>query len=515
MSTKIQRKELLRSAIEQGTIAPAIVNYLGTGVNVFAPTPIEGLGLSIFDFSKADTKVVGIDGLEVEIPTIVNLFPNPHFKKTSGSKTSMEAVSNELATSVGVKAGAGLFSGGIKGNFKASRKDATYGYYTYLYESIGYAEMRLSTYDPQYFSDDFAADLDALPATYSQESYPQFASFFEKWGLYFLDHSRLGGELDATNAVITSSNTSTYSAETDINAQYQGLFYSGSFDASVTGTQSWASFSEFSETQFYIEGGTPATQGAIAGINPLEPSQQTVDDHTAWLESLAKAPAPVHMQFQPIASLAGNKAQAMNEAAYVYITSVQFATELKVSSEYAGIWNGETSIHVNGVYIEPQESNQTGFQVVVLDRNNPATIVNNRFFSYDLDNWENTYEAMYNEMYSFLQPITDDNIVVFSSIGVILGAFPTPNMQNYFTNILGCGKALQMWANDKATILSGGGVVTNLYYGVGVPNNGLGAGAAYYFDMYYEFKNYKVYRNLNGASLVLKSSGKTTIEAAD
>ena len=515
MSVKIQPEELLRRAAEQGTITPAIIDYLGTGVNVFAPNPIEGLGLSIFDFSKAGTKMRDIGGIEVEIPSIVSLLPNPRYESTTGSSTSMESVSNDLAASVGVKGNAGMFSGGIKGSFKASRQDASYGYFTYLYETIGYAEMSLNSYDPQYFLDDFAADLDALPATYSQESYPQFAAFFEKWGLYFLGYAHLGGELDATNAVVTDSTTSTYSAQVDINAQYKGLFYSGSFESSVTASQSWASFSEKSETQFYIQGGTPATQGAIASINPLDPSQQTVDEHNAWLESLAESPAPINMQFQPIAILAGDKAQAMNEAANVYITSVQFATELTFDNETTGLWDGGTAVHVDGRYIAPAASNETGFQVVVLDRQNPATVVDNRFFSYDRDNWENTYEAMYNDMYSFLSPISDDHIVVFNSIGILLATFPTSNMQTYFTNVLGCGKALQQWSNDKATYTSGGGVVAHLYYGVGVPGNGIGAGSAYSYDMYGEFFSYTTYRNLNGASLVLKSSGKTTIEAAD
>lgn len=517
MLSKIEQKELLKIAVEQGTITPAIVDYLGTSVDVFAKNPIAGLGLKVFDFSKAGVKPVSIDGVEIDIPEIVDLLPNSKINQTAGSKTSMDVVSNELAASMGVKGDAGLFSAGVKASFRTSNKSAAYAFYSYVYESISYAEMKLNSIDSKYFTDDFASDLNALPESFSQDNYPQFATFFEKWGLYYLFHSGLGGELDTTNAVATSDSTTTATAQVDLSAQYKGLYYAGSFDASVTASASWSVFSSESVTQAYIQGGSLEAQGKVLAINPLEPSDNTVNAHTDWLKSLSENPAPTQMYFKPISGLAGSKKAAMDEAAHFYISSIQFASDLqfvKNTGSGGGTWNGGTAVYVNGVYERATSLENPGYQVLVLDRNQPSKVIDNRFFSFQRDNWENTYEQMYHDMYQFLEPIGNDCIVVFNSFQMLGGAFPTPDMQNYFTNVIGTGKALQQWADNSTVQQTGNGETVVVFDGTGIPNNGLGSGAGYFLGLFTPFYTVTTYRILNGATLVLGSNGKTEIMSA-
>lgn len=523
MSVLIQqeKEQLLQKAAQQKTLAPAIIDYLGTAVDVFAPTPAEGLGLSIFDFSKAETKTVEIAGIELDIPSIVNLLPNTKISQQAGAKTSVISVANEISASVGVEGRAGMFSAGIKASYSQSNTDSSEAYYAYMYESVSFAEMLLNTQDSKYFSDDFAKDLNALPSTLDKKGMQAYSQFFHKWGLYYLSHCGLGGELDTLNAVSKNNSTSTTTAQVDLSAQYQGLFYSGKFEASVTGSQSWQSFSSFSQTQFYITGGSPGAQGKILSLDPMKPSQTSVDAHVEWLNSLAMTPSPTQMYMRPISELAGAKQSVMNEAASRYVTSVEFSTNLTYNgytSQGGGSgeeWSGQAAVYVNGSYVPPANVKNPGFQVTILDRLNASNIVANEFFGYDQSNWQNSYEQMYHEMLSFLQRYGNDNIVILASDEVYGGAYPTTEMQNYLNKILGVGATLEKWANNQGGRKSAHGEVTVLFYVVGVPNNGLNSGYGFYQGLFEYYGNSKTYSNINGASLLLNSDLKTTIVEGD
>lgn len=508
--------DLAEASFKKETLVSAMVDYLGSTVDVFADNPQQGIGLSIFDYSKIPTREVIFNGEEVRLPVNVKLLPLPTFDVSSGSSTSMDSTSNAISASLGVKAGYGFFSAGAKAKFSASSNSASQFYYTYVYESIALGSLELLSWDPAYFSDDFKADLDALPANFSKDDYPQLARFLEKWGMYFVMACGLGGELDAFNSVAVNSSTTEISAQADLTAQYKGLLYSGEFDASITGSSSWSTFSKLSETQFHVEGGSAATQGKIVAMNPMEPSPKTVEANVEWLESLAEAPSPNQMRLKPISQLAGDKAMALEKAAETYVTAVEFNTSLNyhapADTPWYGTWVGRGTVYVNGHFQQSPNVVDPGFQVVIVDRYDPSRIVANEFFSYDDADWQLSYPTMYEEMMEFLNGFGNEHIVVLCSQEIRGGAFPTEAMQNYLVNVLGVADGVETWARSSGR-QSNNGLSRTLFYAVGVPDSGFNSGAWFSKGFHESYNSYRSYRNQNGASIRLDSNLKSAIQS--
>ena len=498
------------------SITPAVMDYLGKAVNVFAPTPFEGLGLSVFDLAKSGMKTVTADNYQFEIPKMTDLLPHTRNVPSFGSETSLESVTNKLAVSVGVEAGAGFFSAGVKGYYERSNSRNAYTYYAYVKNSISFADIDLNNLNPEYFSDDFAADLGMLPGECTSGTYPQFAHFFEKWGLYFLRRCSLGGELDAFNAVSISNSTTLQSAAVDIDAQYNGVFYQGGFSSSVTDKQSWQTFSSSSRTNLYIQGGSLQTQSRIMGLNMLQPGSQSVEAFADWENSLPITPTPVDMYLAPIWNLQGDAARrnAIRQAAAQYVTTVTINTYVNYPGPgYSSgeQWDDNAAVYVNNVYTPPVSSVEGGFQVVVLDRLNPgAGPVSNKFYSYNPDNWQSTYEEMYQNMYNDVKEYDSNHILVFCSRQLFGGAFPTRDMANYFGDVLGVAQELNAWANSSGR-KSSNGRVTVLFYVVGVPNLGYNKGSGFYGDLWEQNTIFRTARFLSGASVVLQEDNSAKI----
>jgi hypothetical protein len=501
-------------AAEVGSIAPAVMDYLGKTVDVFAATPFQGLGLSVFDLSKSGMKTVTADNYTFEIPRMTDLLPHSRQVPSYGSETSVERVANKLAASIGVEGKAGFFSAGLKAKYEESNTSQSYTYYAYVKNSIAFADIDLNNLNPEYFSDDFANDLGSLPAECTSETYPQFARFFHKWGLYFLKRCSLGGELNAFNAVNAYKSTSLQSAELDLKAQYEGMFYSGKFSADVTDTQSWKTFSQYSQTTLYIQGGSLESQTRIMGLNMLEPGNNSVDAFANWTNTIPITPTPAEMYFDPIWDLQSDatKRNALREAARQYITTINFNTYVHYAGSPAGeVWEDRVAVSVNNVYIPPSSTDAPGFQVMVLDRLNPdAGPVSNKLYTYDADNWQNTYEQMYQAMYNYVKSLDANHIVIFSSQHLYGGAFPTRDMADYFADVMGVSKELNTWANSEAR-KSSNGKITVLFYVVGVPNLGYNKGSGFYGNLFEEYGSFTTANFSSGASVVLEEDHSARI----
>ncbi len=501
---------LFEKAVEAGTITPAIVDYLGRGMNVLASTPGEGLLLKIFDWDKSGYKPVEADGKSFEIPEITSILPAPSSYTRQSSQTSISSISDKLTASMGISLkGYGCYSGGIKSNFEMSNTRDSQGYYAYYENNLMFGDIILDNESAQYFTDEFQNDLDALPETYDGSNFAPFGNFFDKWGLYFVSKCSLGGAVNAYNAVSIQSQTSLQSASVDLSAQYKGLFYQGSFDASVTGTSSWQVFSSDSETQLQVFGGSLKTQQALLGLDLLSPGPASVQAGESWADTIASNPYPLDIQSRPIYELAGDKKDAINQASKDYLTSIQFNTSEHLVNPYHDTYGGRSTVLVNNKLVIPTDTANPGFQVVVLQRQAPVQIVSNEFYSYDLNNWQNTYETMYKEMAQNLEPYDESYIVVLCSVNLYTAVYPTPAFAHYLTDVLGVSAdILATWEKDSTAAYED---TSQLFYVAGIPN--LGPGTASVLSQYMgrsEIVSQHVIAT-TGATITLKGDGSGQI----
>ena len=503
-----------QQAIEAGTVPNAIMDTLGRGMNVLASTPFEGLLLSIFDWEKSGFRTVEADGKDFVIPKITSILPESSSVVRQGSKSSINKISDKLAASIGISLkGFGAFSGGLTATYEQSNTQSSQAYYAYVEENLLFGEAILDDENAIYFSDDFINDLANLPDTYDGTNFTPFGNFFEKWGLYFVSSFSLGGALNAFNAVFINQSTSLSSASVDLNAQYNGLFRSGEFAASVTGSASWETYSTQSETQLQILGGTLKTQQALLSLNLLEPSNESVQAAQNWADSISQNPYPLEFFTKPISQLGGSKREALDAAAKDFLTSVQFKTaEYNPTYPPWGNYSGRSNIFINDALAPSPNTTDPGFQVVVLQRNAPVTILSNKFYSYDKSNWQKTYEAMYEQMLADLQPLTEDNIVVLCSADLFVGAFPTPDFANYLTLVLGVpDQDLITWRN-WATGSGSDDEGVQLFYVAGVPN--LGPNSASTLSQWmnpYHRDGINDVVAMTGATITLKGNGGASI----
>lgn len=473
--------KLLEKAAALGTVTPAVIDYVGSGVDVWAPTPFDGLGLSLFDFSKCPTKTVTVGGQTITIPVIVDLLQTPGLVSNQFSSTSKTETSNEIAVEAGVKVKYGLFSGGANVAYKESNTTRNSVYYTNLVDEVSFADVLLNNLDPQYFATDFVNDLDGLPAAVDQSTYPLFGRFFAKWGIYYLNRCSLGGSLNAYNAVVINDNTNTNSSKSDISGQYDGLFVSGSFSASLTTSYSWATYSRESTTKIAITGGTPAEQAAVAHVDPLKPSLDTVAAYQNWLGTTATTPAVNRLKFNPIAELAGNKRDQVSKAIGMYMTNVTINLDRKRKPNAIYFWDGLGQIWLNDVHVPISDGTKPGFDVCIIDRKDSAKVVT-RFFGYTEANWQVEAPKMYLDLLNYLKTYDSNYTIVLCAQSMGNGACPPAEFVDYTTNVLGAGTAAKSWVQD--TNMSGDGLRSVCYMLISSPNIGNNAGASQFIDMY-------------------------------
>ena len=103
---------------------------------------------------------------------------------------------------------------------------------------------------------------------------------------------------------------------------------------------------------------------------------------------------------------------------------------------------------------------ETGFQAIVFARNDPGTILHNKYYSYDPATWQTSYPTMYTDMFTDLSAATlasEDNIVVLRSSSLMKECFPSGDFCNFLTETLGIEtSALNRWKFDVNSTSVGG-----------------------------------------------------------
>lgn len=447
-------------ALASDAARAAIVEYLGHGFDLFESSTFKSiLPTAIFDYSKCGTKKVTSGGVTYDIPSIVDFMPASSVDHQSGCHQTLVGIEETLAASVGIQGSYGLFNAGLKASFEKSSEYTADRLYAYRFTQVGLGTFTLDSQASEYFGDEFKSAIDTLPSTFTAANFPAFREFFNRFGVRYLTSFAAGGQLQMFNAVATTQSTSTQSGQADLNAQYEGLFVKGSFEASVTGSQSWKDFSKYSETVIKAQGGSMDSIAALTGVDPLSPSADTVSAYTGWVSSVATAAVPVQMGFSRISQLCGDKAAAVDQAAQAYAAGIYFRTVYQyIQTPPTDFPNHAIygTVSINGTMVTPSNppadpSTAYGFQAIVFAKDDPGTILHNKFYSYTPANWQTSYPDMYTAMYTDLSGAnlqSENNIVILRSSNLLTRCYPSGDFYTYLLETLGISQdAFFNWRN--------------------------------------------------------------------
>jgi hypothetical protein len=453
--------------MEPRDVTSAIADYLGHGFNIYEANNSSSIMPSaIFNFQgkNCPSRTITYGGVDYTIPEIVDFLPDMRVSNESGATSQMSSLEEKFAASLDVSGSYGVFSAQLKTSYEESNTHTSESYYGYHFTTIGLGTFTLRRQEAQYFTDGFTADLAALPTTYSKDTFTEFQSFFNKYGIYFLSKFRAGGQLQMTNAVERTDSTSESTASADLSAQYDGLFVSGSFSASVTKSQAWEEFSKSSKTNLQGYGGSTKAISDLVAIDPMNPSEASLAAYQEWADSIGTAAVPTNYTLTPISQVCGDKESAVAAAMKAYACQINITTNF--DKDYGSgtpkyKLYGKLSINGKKATLPSSAkspSDEAGIQVVIIDRKEPDTFIVNNFFTYDPDRWQETYPVMYEGLYETLKDYTEPKyLVILRSSNLQKGCFPLGKFYDYITETLNVDPTdLLAWKNSIYTTFAPG-----------------------------------------------------------
>lgn len=462
-------------SLSTGGLQKAIISFLGHGFDESAKSAFsEVKPLSIFDFSDFNTKIIEVNGTEYTVPEFVDALPNTGVEESDGCEESIATVSESLAASTNMSANYGCFHGGLSAAYQKSHTASSSSLYAYFFASVNLADFCISSIDEKYLSADFRADVKNLPESVDESNFEDFLSFFKKYGVYYVNKISAGGRVHLYNSVVANSGSDSESAKADIHAQYKGLFFSGSLDASISKSESWSNYSKNSRTVLEARGGTTEAISALVGIDPVAPDATTKAKYELWVQSVGQSPIATKTEVGQVADLCGDKRAAVAEAAGTFLTSINFLTYLKSDDPWKGYgsWTFTGSVYVNGAKVEVDDGGRAGYQVVVFNRYNHKKLFWSKFYPLDLENWQASVQPMYDQMTSDLSEGKNKdsaNTVIIRSQNLPITCYPSESFLGYLRSTLAADdKIFQEWKDKNK---NGSYIEGNIpYFIVGCPN---------------------------------------------
>jgi hypothetical protein len=440
-----------------GTPVLSQSSALGQGFNIYGTTDMSGLLRPLFDFTKAPQQTFTFLGKDYLIPQPIVAVEDTEGYVHEGTYESRENLQNSFAVSAGVEASYGAFSGEIRTDYSSEFTQNTQYIYSYKtsYNQLAFLELNDTG---TYLNDDFKNAVEKLPTEVNSNNTQIFFEFFTKYGVYYTQKIVLGGSLKFLSSIEKKEQLSSQKLDVMFNAQYNGLFSSGSIDVKVTGSQDWKTFSQNSKQSIVTKGGTPEAVAAFQQINPLNPSSTTVDAYKQWVTSLQTDPAIVDFQLTGIWQLCGDKErvvldawQAFGEAMHPRLTVFTSSSEIN----WPYVTNPVTPTITLGQQLLPEKPAATacGYQAIILDSaklNDPSAVLFNRYFTLaNVHNWMSSYTDMYNEMITEMKEsglVKDGNVLVLVSFGMDNNMPPT-NQVFGFLESSGAGDGIVNWIN--------------------------------------------------------------------
>lgn len=436
---------------------------VGQGFNVYGELDVSSLTVPLVDPAKAGTTTFHFQGNDYSIPGYVVPIENPQTYLVRSASSSREEAQDELAVHAGVGGSYGAFSGELRTDFGFTTSSTSEDFLCFWRFYIPLAILEL---DPakakKALSDDFLAAVDALPVPLSvNDNKTAYFDFFSAFGPYYTRAVTIGGELSLFNQVHKSSNLTSAQLEVALQAEYDGLFTTGTLDVSVLGQSNWNSYASSSNVTIKASGGDQALATRLAGADPFAFSAGSVDLYAKWATSLGVLPAVVDFQLGGVWDLVSdqNRARALQEAWQLYAQEMHPRVWVQTTSSTVS-WPNSVAptppILIVGKALKPATAptSPVGLQAVVLsgdDVTSPDAVLFNRFYSMPKQqDWGSVYQTMWDSLTDDVLGSYDEpgNILVLATFGLDRDMPPTDEALSLLETA-GAGDVLNTWVSTS------------------------------------------------------------------
>lgn len=456
---KVNKQTLDNQALSQA-------NYIGYGFNISGTRSIDSATLPIFDPIKAPTVPFTFLGRTYTVPSYVLATEHAATDISDGVYESRWHLENKLASDVVISASTdflfGSFNAEIETTFKQRILEDSTNHYAYKYY---YSKLAILTFelDDNYYSDHFLKTVEELPDEIEPDGSNLFLfnNFFQQYGSHYIKSLIIGGLLKFYAAASVSDFQGDYDLDTVMHMEYDGLFVSGSIDASLEKSETWKNYKSQSQVSIMALGGDTTK---LAAIDAYSPSSHTKDMYDSWLASIKTDPAIVDFKLDGIWVLCGDKMDIVKTAWEKYGNRMHPKISMKVD-----IFPPRKDLLPQAVYNLPinppvlsigttvltlptKPNGPSGVQVVVFDGSQEITeseaVVWNKYYTLPVDqSWRKTLPAMYDSVYNDITSHklhAEGNVIIFATFGLECDMYPTQELQALLKTA-GAGAALDKW----------------------------------------------------------------------
>lgn len=372
---------------------------VGQGVDIFGEYRLpQSILANLIDVETAPTYTFNFLGTDYLVPTYVQAIEATSSEVVEDSVETRDSYQNSIAATADASADIGAFSGQMSVSYSNEYASSSDYYYAYRNFYLGLATLVINLDEAtQYRSQTFIDAIEALPETVDPDDLTSFEDFFDTYGYYFASVVNLGGSLEYSVAVSTSSEQSTTDIAAHMKVEYKALFESGSVSASYSSSSSWQSYQQNRYVKINMLGGDPVAISQVVALAETDPSTDSVATYDTWVNSVTTAPAATSFKVSGIWNLAPERADAIQEA--FELISAGLRPEMQIEATYQ---SGEKPTILLGTAIIPADPAEydTGFQVVILDRTNPTAsgVVFTKYYSCEESFDYDPYGAIWQEM---------------------------------------------------------------------------------------------------------------------
>lgn len=443
-------------------------SVLGWGFDIFNTYSSRSKMQQLFLLPSTSQKTwtYGPTGIEYLLPDNIVIEEMNRSLGQSYVFSTRSGVQSHFAAKAGVEAGYGAFSGQFETSFSnTSRNDSEYSYGLYQMEffawKLNLQDQTTAALAPWVVND---PDYWELPSFFNEQTKPIFYRFFEKYGTHYVSSVQVGYRLYYSEAVDKSYTTDELTIKTKVDLEYRALFVKVGAEASAEWEKVGYEWTENRVASVEAQGGNSA---------PLDLILPAYGDNfsvalSAWRLDAERNPAAVDFELRPVWNLfSGAKADALKLAFDAYARDRIYVESKTDGSTILVVGAPQTPAN-------PRPADTGGFQVSVLNRGTLDPVLN-KYYSFPLNRYWETWPAMYASMYNDLLPHNNpSNLFLFASYGMLGVWYPTEQM---YQLLLGAGAStgLSGWQQVANRNYSANYVAVN-YILVGAPQAGPGTG---------------------------------------
>ncbi|WP_210516522.1 MAC/perforin domain-containing protein [Hymenobacter terricola] len=289
---------------------------LGASLNMCGPFAGSLLG-QVYNMDAGDV----VKGFPTAHPTVNFAIPrnatfveNTSSYATASSYSSREEYNSHFAAKANVEGSYMGFSASAETSFSKDVDNKTSSSFGALTANTHLYDLNLATRAASALSANLTSDSDylALPTRYDAAQPQAFLRFFRKFGTHFVSGVQMGGRLEYSVAVHSSSHFTGTETSAKLKAEYKGVFADVSASASVDFKTADKKWFDSTERYVYVAGGD---NSILASVVPAV-DENNHDAFEKWLLSIATGGAAIpDVQVTSIDTIfSGDQATAVRDA---------------------------------------------------------------------------------------------------------------------------------------------------------------------------------------------------------